>query len=155
VLISKLKELQLERGADFTDFKDFEVWADQVEPLLSLSPKHEAEFSKAKLRAVTSFRMKSHKSTVYNTDEAIGVLNKAISFLEIPKSKECIVESELVYPDKITLPWLKKHIEVKQWIYVVGLLVSIFLAGVAFGDSKFYQDYFKKPINKTDSSKNV
>lgn len=40
-MIEKLKALQLKRGTDFRGLDAFEEWADKVEPLLSLSPKHE------------------------------------------------------------------------------------------------------------------
>jgi hypothetical protein len=55
---------------------------------------------------------------------------------------------ELEYPTKITWPWLKKHVEMKHWIYIVSLGLAIFVSGIAFGNTKFYQEYIKDPITK-------
>jgi hypothetical protein len=38
--------------------------------------------------------------------------------------------SELEMPDKITIPWLVKHVEVKHWIAVVVFAAAIFVLGV-------------------------
>ncbi|MGK0270555.1 MAG: hypothetical protein ACI88H_001202 [Cocleimonas sp.] len=154
-MIEKLKSLQLKRGTEFKDLDKFEQWADEVEPLLSLSPKHEGEFSNARLRAVTCQRMSNDLDALNNMDEAIGILNKAVTFLEIPKIKEESVSVELEYPTKITWPWLKKHVEMKHWIYIVSLGFAIFISGIAFGNTKFYQEYIKDPVTKNDTVKNV
>lgn len=154
MLIEKLKALQLKRGTDFKGLDNFEQWADEVEPLLSLSPKHECEFSQVRLRAVSCSRMRNDLGALNNMDEAIGVLNKAVTFLEIPKPEKSASPTELEYPSKITWPWLKKHVEVKHWFYIGGLVLTIFVAGIAFGNTKFYQEYIKIPVVKEDSAKN-
>lgn len=43
-------------------------------------------------------------------------------------------KSEMEFPDKITFSWLKAHVPLKYWIAFAGLLMSAFLAGVAFGE---------------------
>jgi hypothetical protein len=155
VLINKLKALQLKRGTEFRGLENFEKWADEVEPLLSLSPKHEREFEKTRLRAVSCSRMSNDIDALNNMDEAIGILNKAITFLEIPKPEESLTSKELEYPSKITWPWLKKHVEVKHWFYIGSLVIAIFISGIAFGNTKFYQEYIKSTDVKAVSNKNV
>ena len=84
-MIEKLKELQRTRSFDFEGLDNFIDWADKVEPLLSISPKHEKEFQKARTAAETCFRFSSFEDAHNNMDEAIGVLNKAVTFLETSK----------------------------------------------------------------------
>lgn len=154
-MIEKLKSLQLKRDTKFKGFDEFEQWADNVEPLLSFSPKYENEFKSARLSAVAYHGMNNDLCASNNMGEAIGVLNKAITFLEIPKVKKESASVELEYPTKITWPWLKKHAEMKHWIYIVSLGLAIFVSGIAFGNTKFYQEYIKDPITKNNSVKNV
>ncbi|MCC2616305.1 hypothetical protein LJ739_08640 [Aestuariibacter halophilus] len=147
-MIEKLKELQLERGVDFKGLDNFVDWADKVEPLLSLSPNHEKEFKKATLSAVTCYRIKSYKDALNNMDEAVGVLNKAITSLELSNQSTISTTSELEYPQKVTWVWLVKHVEVKHWFVLGATLLTIFGAGIKFGSSKFYQYYFKEKSEK-------
>ena len=142
-MIEKLKELQKTRGFDFEGLDNFIDWADKVEPLLSISPKHEKEFQQARARAETCFRIKSFEDAYNNMNEAIGILNKAVTFLEMPQQSTEPTQQELEYPQKITWTWLVKHVEVKHWFFVGTALLAIFGAGITFGTSKFYQDYFK------------
>ena len=87
--------------------------------------------------------------------EAVGVLNRAVTALELPKQKSEGVSLELKYPDKITWSWLKKHVEIKQWVYVASIAVAIFYAGISFGNSKLHHEYFKGTQIKTVVDKNV
>ena len=154
-MIEQLKELKLERGVDFKGLDNFVEWADKVEPLLSISPKYELEFNQARTSAEVCFRMNQHTSAYNNMNEAVGVLNRAIIALGLPKPKSSDESRELEYPDRITWSWLKKHVEIKQWFYAVSIAVAIFGAGIAFGNSKFYQEYFQDSQVKKVGNKNV
>lgn len=142
-LIEKLESLKKERGYQFPAIEEFELWCDEVEPLLSVSSKHEREFVQAKSRAITCYRIGSYPDYFSNMDEAIGVLNRAIKFLEIKPTEESQVSTELAYPEKVTIPWLLRHVEIKHWVALAGIAVAIFIAGVNLGSSSFYQSYLQ------------
>ena len=38
---------------------------------------------------------------------------------------------ELFPPEKVTIPWLLKHVPVRLWLAVLGLLLAAFVAGVS------------------------
>ena len=154
-MIEQLKVLKLDRSYDFKSLDNFIEWADKVEPLLSISSKYEREFNQARTSAEVCFRMKQHTSAYNNMSEAVGVLNRAVTALELPKQKSEGVSLELKYPDKITWSWLKKHVEIKQWVYVASIAAAIFYAGISFGNSKLYHEYFKGTQIKTVVDKNV
>lgn len=82
-------------------------------------------------------------------------LIRPLFLLEIPRSEGNAASKELEYPKKITWPWLKKHVDIKHWFYIAGLAITIFLAGVAFGNSKFYQEFVKPQAAKEVGGKNV
>ncbi len=42
--------------------------------------------------------------------------------------------SNLEFPNKITFSWLKAHVPIEWWFAFLGLLFSVFLVGVAFGE---------------------
>jgi hypothetical protein len=71
-LIEKLKSLQLKRDTKFKGFDELEQWADNVEPLLSFSPKYEDEFKSARLNAVAYHGMNNDLCASNNMGEAIG-----------------------------------------------------------------------------------
>jgi len=41
-----------------------------------------------------------------------------------------ILPRELLPPEKVTIPWLLKHVPVRLWLAVLGLLFAAFLIGV-------------------------
>lgn len=151
VLIEKLASLKKERGYQFSTIEEFELWCDEVEPLLSVSDKHEREFVQAKNRAISCYRIDSYRDYFSNMDEAIGVLNRAITFLESKPTADAGTSTELAYPQKVTIPWLIRHVEVKHWVALAGLAVAIFFAGVNLGSSEFYQSYFQSESSEESS----
>lgn len=151
VLIEKLASLKKERGYQFSTIEEFEIWCDEVEPLLSVSGKHEREFVQAKNRAISCYRIDSYRDYFSNMDEAIGVLNRAIKFLEVKPSAEAGTSTELTYPEKVTIPWLIRHVEIKHWVALAGVAVAIFFAGVNLGSSDFYQSYFQSKASEESS----
>lgn len=150
-LIEKLESLKKERGYQFSTIEEFELWCDDVEPLLSISSKHEREFVQAKSRAITCYRIGSYADYFNNMDEAIGALNRAIKFLEIRPNEDGEVPAELAYPEKVTIPWLLRHVEIKHWVALAGMAVAIFIAGVNLGSSSFYQSYFHSESSEESS----
>lgn len=50
--------------------------------------------------------------------------------------------SELEMPNKITIPWLVKHVEVSHWIAVVILVGTIFVLGVQASRLSFIKEIF-------------
>jgi hypothetical protein len=49
-------------------------------------------------------------------------------------------ESEIKYPDKITIAWLYHNVPAKLWIALVGVLLSAFLAGLFVGETHLFSD---------------
>lgn len=47
-------------------------------------------------------------------------------------------ESELEYPDKVTLSWLFHHAPIRLWLTIGWLLIAVFVLGTQVGNSKIY-----------------
>lgn len=41
-----------------------------------------------------------------------------------------ILQHELLLPEKVTIPWLIKHVPVNLWLTILGLLLTVFLIGI-------------------------
>ncbi|NIY86135.1 hypothetical protein [Vibrio campbellii] len=117
--IEELEKHQKRRGYNFGSIENFEAWCDEVQPLLHFSQKHERVF-----------------------DQAIvfGKTIKTASELEAGVQQE---SSGVAYPEKVTLLWLVKHVEVKHWLGAAVFIIAVFTAGIKVGNSAFYQDYFQ------------
>ncbi|MCY9856263.1 hypothetical protein [Vibrio mediterranei] len=146
-LVEELEKHQKSRGHNFGSLGDYEVWCDEVQPLLHFSEKHERNFENAKTAALVTYRIGSKEDAFNNINETIGIVNQAIilakSMNQQSKPEVDSKQDSLSYPEKITLVWLAKHVEVKHWITLITLLVAVFGAGVKLGSSKLYLDNIK------------
>ncbi|MGB8409276.1 MAG: hypothetical protein WCE58_05135, partial [Gallionella sp.] len=50
-------------------------------------------------------------------------------------------ETELEWPQKITISWLSKHTPVDLWLKFVGVLIDAFLLGIGFAQTGLYADF--------------
>ena len=123
-LLTKLKTLQLERSnqSPFTTHIELHTWADKVQPLLSFEPKLYSRFKNSASSADSSRHFQLKEQEIENINTAIGVLNQAITSLEIsPKPTNNTAEQKL-QPSKF-----------KQWLGKVGEKVLITLIAGAVG----------------------
>lgn len=145
--IEELEKHQKSRGHNFGSLEKFEVWCDEVQPLLHFSEKHERSFEQAKTAALVTYRIGSKGDADNNISETIGIVNQAIVFAKTMKAAietESSKQSEsIVYPEKVTISWLAKHVEVKHWVSVAMLIV----AGIKVGSSTIYLDYFQPSLS--------
>jgi len=44
------------------------------------------------------------------------------------------------YPEKVTIKWLYHNVPLSAWIWLAGLLIAAFGSGVAFTETKLYED---------------
>ncbi|EGR0713425.1 hypothetical protein KIP00_22740 [Vibrio sp. B513a] len=154
--IEELEQHQKSRGYDFGSLENYEIWCDEVQPLLHFSEKHERSFEQAKAAALVTYRIGSKQDAVNNINKTIGIVNQAITFA---KTMNKAVESgtgeqseQIDYPDKITLSWLAKHVEVKHWFAVFMFIFAVFCAGIKVGSSTFYLDYFQPTLGSVEAN---
>lgn len=143
-LVNNLENLKKERSEalPFDDLLEFENWADEVLPLLRFSTSLFSRFNSCITSAKVTHRMGNHVDSATNMNEAIGILNQAIT--EAQREDQAIEFKELAYPDKVTVRWLLNHVEVKHWLLAVSILASAFVAGVSVGQSEIYHNFFSE-----------
>ncbi|USH01476.1 hypothetical protein K6Q96_11250 [Grimontia kaedaensis] len=154
--VEVLEGLKKERGFEFQRLVEFEDWCDQVQPLLAFNPQYEARFGRAKTSAGVSFRMGYANDAQTSIDECIGIVNQAIIAAKMSEEKvrdnndkQTPEEVEVELPKKITVPWLAKNVEYKVWISLFTLIITVFLAGVKIGSSKFYLTHFSSKASQS------
>ncbi|MBI1887994.1 MAG: hypothetical protein HYS19_06430 [Nitrosomonadales bacterium] len=84
-LLAELRKLQHQRSesSPFANHVEFHTWADKVLPLLSFDPKLQGRF-KSMVSATKSARLFEIKQQeIENINSAIGMLNQAITSLEV------------------------------------------------------------------------
>lgn len=84
-LLAELKKLQHQRSesSPFANHVEFHTWADKIIPLLSFDPKLQSQF-KSMVSATKSARLFEIKQQeIENINSAIGMVNQAITLLEI------------------------------------------------------------------------
>lgn len=67
--------------------------------------------------------------------------------------------TKLQYPDKITFEWIRKHVPIKIWVTIVGLVLSAFFLGLWMGHidavrkvyTIFHPSAPSSDISKTDT----
>lgn len=84
-LLAKLKKLQYQRSdsSPFANHIEFHTWADKVLPLLSFDQKLYNRFRSIVLATNSARILKSTQQEVENINTAIGMLNQAITSLEV------------------------------------------------------------------------
>jgi len=142
-LIRELEKHQKSRGHNFGELNNYEIWCDNVQPLLHFSEKHVQTFERAKVAALVTYRIGSREDALNNMNETIGIVNQAIILgKSMAQEREFETNSKqediLKFPEKVTLVWLAKHVEVKHWFTLLTLLFAVFLAGVKVGSSDVY-----------------
>jgi hypothetical protein len=156
--IEELEKHQKSRGHNFGSLENFEIWCDEVQPLLHFSGKHERSFEQAKTAALVTYRIGSKGDADNNISETIGIVNQAIVFA---KTMKTAIEAEsgkqpesIVYPEKVTISWLAKHVEVKYWVAVFMFIVAIFGVGIKVGSSTIYLDYIQPSLSSEKPKSN-
>ncbi|MCL9783635.1 hypothetical protein M9194_19610 [Vibrio sp. S4M6] len=143
-LLEKLKDNQKTRGdiGAFKNHDDFLPWVDEVIPLLVFDEKLQNQFIHWSEHVKTNYRMGyDHRDAL---GEAIGVVNQAISTLEIKShqdtksSENKHLISEVKYPEKVTLVWLFKHVPITLWGSFLVLLFTAFGFGLYIANTGFY-----------------
>ena len=51
------------------------------------------------------------------------------------------------YPDKITLSWLRKYVPVQFWLWLIGALLTVFIAGIYSGQLNVVRELLKLKAN--------
>lgn len=104
-LLAELKKLQHQRSelSPFASHVEFHTWADKVLPLLAFDPKLQSRFRTMILATDSSRHLKITQQKIENINSAIGMLNQAITSLEVkpvgrPASNPA--ETEPVKPNK-------------------------------------------------------
>jgi len=141
-LVQQLEALKKERSDSmpFNNLIEFEQWADKVLPLLNFSQSHYNKFDNAVTRSTVTYRMNNNIDAATNMNEAIGILNQAITIAKTDKEKTQIISvSNLEAPAKVTINWLLTHVDFKHWVLLASIFTAIFSAGVWVGQSELYR----------------
>lgn len=116
-LLDRLNELKKQRGdlSAFANHDEFLQWSDQVAPLLSFDEVLHRKFGLWVSRGKSAFSLgHDHHDGL---GEAIGVVNQAITKLEFSSEQsediDVVEQTNLDYPEKITLSWLYQHVPIK------------------------------------------
>ena len=151
VTLAELRELQFERskGSPFKDFIELQKWADRVIPRLVFDAQLQSKFKNSLAHAELHQAMSASPDDAIN--EAIGVLNQAITVLEnkvrfsakateTPSSVVSAVSLNTVdLPQKITIKWLYEHAPISFYFWLAGVIMSSFAAGVFVGQTGFFE----------------
>jgi len=81
-----------------------------------------------------------------------GILEKVLYEIEFAEKLD---KESVKYPDKVSVSWLVKNVPIKIWLTLASLLVTVFLSGIAFEQSDFYESIKNKPnheINRTEDT---
>jgi serine/threonine-protein kinase len=126
-LVDKLEKFKRERtnGLPFETLIDFEKWADSVSPLLSFDSKYSHEFDRSVTAATVTYRMKNPVDSATNMNNAIGILNKAITVASMRDVSEANTEEAIL----ISKPYLIGKLKVKEIETVFGKLEGLKLIG--------------------------
>lgn len=68
---------------------------------------------------------------------AIELLDSAV--VEVVLPQETVARADLDAPQKVTIPWLLKHVPVTLWLTAIGLLAASFLLGIRAAESRVVQ----------------
>ncbi|MFL0995628.1 hypothetical protein ACJO1Z_22830 [Vibrio parahaemolyticus] len=155
-LLTELKKLQKTRGdlSAFSSHDDFLPWSDEIPPLLEFDESLCKKFVFWADHVKSAYRMgRSHHDAL---GECIGVVNQAIKKLEIRASSNIELyqtepDSDLCYPDKITLKWLYQHVPWSMWVGFIGVLITTFSLGIAFSETELYNSL--KPSSEISNVK--
>ena len=136
--VATLRKLQFERSnvSPFKTHIEFRAWADRVEPLLSFDSKLQSKFASSAQLVELRTQMPDLEYDVRSVNECIGVLNQAVTKLEITRKEASpnLPECALEWPEKnFTLKWLFDHAPISFYGVLLTGLVASFSAGLWLG----------------------
>jgi hypothetical protein len=104
-LLAELKKLQHLRSesSPFANHIEFNVWADKVLPLMAFDPKLQSRFRNMVLATNSARQFNITSQETENINSAIGMLNQAITSLEVMTVSSTAsnpTKTEPVKPDK-------------------------------------------------------
>jgi len=73
-------------------------------------------------------------------DEA-GSVQSEVKGVSVP-SVDDKTKPELVSPEKVTIPWLLRHVPISLWLAAAGLLIGAFVAGVKASSLTIIREVF-------------
>jgi hypothetical protein len=151
--LAELKILQRQRSdaSPFSSLVDFQVWADQVAPLLSFNPKLQSAFKHTVTSATVTHRLGSENDAFGSFNECIGLTNQAIRELElqraeaVAKNMEIAVTKPIQAPEKLTLKWLYEHAPVSFYFWLFGFASVAVAVGFTASEMRtaMYSNNFK------------
>lgn len=150
-ILNNLRTLSKKRGDTFAfaNYDEFLPWSDDVSPLLEFDETLYKKFVFWSDHVKSAYNMgrENHHEAL---GECIGIVNQAITKLEIPSTEIDSEKSqlkEIEYPKKVTLRWLYHHVPWSFWAWFIGLLISAFSLGAVVSETEFYKS-FKSSSNK-------
>lgn len=100
------------------------------------------QYHEEKARAV-SYHSKSifiHK-TVQCLSTAVELLDSATSEIVLPSAQQLTnLQWELDVPQRVTIPWLLKHVPVSLWLTAGGLLITALFLGIKIASLPFVRE---------------
>ena len=85
------------------------------------------------------------QGNLYSTaiNKILTLINQVITDLEAgyPKPDKKIKTKKIDFenPEKVSLRWLWDHVPIRFWLYLVGVLFSVFLLGTKFASTNLYK----------------
>jgi hypothetical protein len=144
-ILNSLRRLSKKRGdiTAFTDHDEFLPWSDDVSPLLEFDEALYKKFDFWSRHVKSAYKMgrETHHEAL---GECIGVVNQAITKLELPSTEIPTDKPEvkdIEYPNKVTLKWLYRYVPWTFWAWLVGLLISAFSLGIVVSETEFYKSF--------------
>lgn len=129
--LTELRKLQRSRSesSPFASAVDFDAWADKALPLLAFEPRLQNEFKNLVLSMGTCRAFKAHQQETENINSAIGLVNQAVSLLEInPKSNTAGQPAERPSNPEIQ-QWHQKPLG-STWLTIVGGVLTALAVSV-------------------------
>lgn len=95
--------------------------------------------------AISASKTKLEKKLQRNEGqpEQNQVDRRSVAELPIQEDEQREPEPQsIVTPDKVTIDWLKAHVGMTQWSWVVGVIAAVFSAGVYLGQIEFVRELY-------------
>ena len=138
-LLTKLKKLQLQRSdsSPFAEHVEFHIWADKVLPLLSFDQKLYNRFRNMVLATKSARSFDAKQQEIENINSLIGLLNQAVTSLEIKDASP-----STSHPLGINMD-IKTRFESHPVVFGLTLIVIGFIAG--FGARGYFSPASASP----------
>ena len=87
-------------------------------------------------------------------ETAKDLLNSNIAVIENTATSH-MEKTELKPTEKVTIPWLIKHVSIPLWAGAISLLIAVFVAGIKASDISLVREMFglKACVNESTTSK--